>query len=145
MCGIVGFSGNLDKNSLVFATKALSHRGPDDMGIFYSDSGQVGLGHTRLSIIDLSPLGHQPMLSDGESVALVFNGEIYNFQELRTELETKGYAFKSSSDTEVVLNMYLEYGIECLSRLNGIFGIAFYDLLSDDIFLARDGLGVKPL
>jgi asparagine synthase (glutamine-hydrolysing) len=145
MCGIVGFSGGLGKASLVAAAAALNHRGPDDMGIFYNQARQVGLGHTRLSIIDLSPLGHQPMLSDDESVALVFNGEVYNFKTLRSELEKKGYAFKGSSDTEVVLNMYLEYGIECLSQLNGIFSLAVYDSRSDDIFIARDGMGVKPV
>ena len=145
MCGITGFSGHLVKLDLVAATKALGHRGPDDLGTFYDESKKVGLGHTRLSIIELSPLGHQPMVSGDESVCLVFNGEIYNFQDLRVELENKGHAFKGKSDTEVVLNMYLEYGIDCLSKLNGIFGLAVYDGRSDNLYVARDGLGVKPI
>ena len=145
MCGIVGFSGGLDKASLVKATDALMHRGPDDKGTFYAEAQNVGLGHTRLSIIDLSAMGHQPMVSSDQSVILVFNGEIYNFQVLRLELEEKGYIFKGSSDTEVVLNMYLEYGIACLSKLNGIFGLAFFDRRSESLFVARDALGVKPV
>ena len=145
MCGIVGFSGGLDKASLVKATAALTHRGPDDKGTFYAEAQNVGLGHTRLSIMDLSAMGHQPMVSSDQSVILVFNGEIYNFQVLRLELEEKGYIFKGSSDTEVVLNMYLEYGIACLSKLNGIFGLAFFDRRSESLFVARDALGVKPV
>ena len=145
MCGIAGFSGPLDKSKLLAATEALSHRGPDGMGTYYEDSQTVGLGHTRLSILELSPLGHQPMLSIDSSVILIFNGEIYNFQSLRVELEGKGYFFRGKSDTEVVLNMYLEYGIECLSKLNGIFGLAVFDTRSLDLFIARDALGVKPL
>ena len=145
MCGIVGFSGGLDKPSLVKATDALTHRGPDDKGTFYAEAQNVGLGHTRLSIMDLSAMGHQPMVSSDQSVILVFNGEIYNFQLLRSELVEKGYIFKGSSDTEVVLNMYLEYGIACLSKLNGIFGLAFFDCRSESLFVARDALGVKPV
>jgi asparagine synthase (glutamine-hydrolysing) len=145
MCGIVGFSGQSDERRLRAATSALNHRGPDDSGIFYDQASNVGLGHTRLSIIDLSPLGSQPMVSKDNNVVLSFNGEIYNFQELRLQLKAKGYVFKGSSDTEVVLNMYLEYGIGCLSKLNGIFGLAFYDRELGDIFVARDGLGVKPI
>ena len=145
MCGIVGFSGGLDKASLVKATDALTHRGPDDKGTFYAEAQNVGLGHTRLSIIDLSAMGHQPMVSSDQSVILVFNGEIYNFQVLRLGLEEKGYIFKGSSDTEVVLNMYLEYGIDCLPKLNGIFGLAIFDCRSENLFVARDALGVKPV
>ena len=145
MCGIVGFSGDLDSASLVKATNELEHRGPDDNGTFYSSTQKIGLGHTRLSIIDLSSMGHQPMASNDASVVLVFNGEIYNFQVLRLGLEEKGYIFKGSSDTEVVLNMYLEYGIDCLPKLNGIFGLAIFDCRSENLFVARDALGVKPL
>lgn len=145
MCGIVGFSGSLEKERLFAATKSLSHRGPDDAGVFLSKDQAAGLGHTRLSIIDLSPLGHQPMLSEDRSVALVFNGEIYNFQELRAGLESRGYVFNGDSDTEVVLNMYLERGIGCLRLLNGIFGLAVYDGRNDSLFIARDALGVKPI
>jgi len=145
MCGIVGFSGDLSKKDLDIATKVLIHRGPDDTGVFHSESKQIGLGFTRLSILELSQLGHQPMLSNDNNVILTFNGEIYNFKELRSKLEKKGYNFVGNSDTEVVLNMYLEFGIGCLSRLNGIFGLAIFDFRSDELFLARDALGVKPV
>lgn len=145
MCGIVGFSGDLENANLLHATKALDHRGPDDSGTYYEKDKKIGLGHTRLSIIDLSPLGHQPMLSKDKSVILIFNGEIYNFESLRMELKEKGYLFKSKSDTEVVLNMYLEYGIDFLSKLNGIFGLAIYDYRVEELFVARDALGVKPV
>ncbi len=145
MCGIVGFSGDLENTNLLDATKALDHRGPDDSGTYCEKDRKIGLGHTRLSIIDLSSLGHQPMLSEDESVILVFNGEIYNFEALREGLKEKGYLFKSKSDTEVVLTMYLEHGIDFLSKLNGIFGLAIYDYRLDELFVARDALGVKPI
>ncbi len=145
MCGIVGISGDFSEVDLIKATKSLNHRGPDDSGTYINTEQKIGLGHTRLSIIDLSPLGHQPMLSNDESVVLVFNGEIYNFLDLRDQLEKKGYVFKGNSDTEVVLNMYLEFGIECLSYLNGIFGLAIFDQKSNNLYLARDALGVKPI
>ncbi len=103
MCGIVGFSGDLSKKDLDIATKVLIHRGPDDTGVFHSESKQIGLGFTRLSILELSQLGHQPMLSNDNNVILTFNGEIYNFKELRSKLEKKGYNFVGNSDTEVVL------------------------------------------
>ncbi len=145
MCGIVGITGNFSNSDLVKATASLNHRGPDDSGTYINTEHKIGLGHTRLSIIDLSPLGHQPMISSDESVVLVFNGEIYNFLDLRDGLKQKGYRFKGSSDTEVVLNMYLEYGIECLSYFNGIFGLAIFDQRSNNLYLARDALGVKPV
>ncbi len=145
MCGIVGVSGNYNKDDLLKALEHLKHRGPDDDGIYHNDAAKIGLGHTRLSIIDLSSNGHQPMLSQDESIVLVFNGEIYNYQLLRSELIEKNYSFRGESDTEVVLNMYLEYGIECLSHFNGIFSLALYDRNNNDFFIARDGLGVKPL
>jgi len=145
MCGIVGVSGNYHERDLVDAVESLKHRGPDDCGTFVSVDGRVGLGHTRLSIIELSTLGHQPMLSGDGTVALTFNGEIYNFQSLRSELEKKSYIFKGNSDTEVVLNMYLEHGVDCIPMLNGIFGLAIYDSRNDELHVVRDGLGVKPL
>lgn len=145
MCGIVGISGSYNKDDLLKAIEHLKHRGPDDDGIYHNDAAKIGLGHTRLSIIDLSSNGHQPMLSQDESIVLVFNGEIYNYQLLRSELIEKNYSFRGESDTEVVLNMYLEYGIECLSHFNGIFSLALYDRNNNDFFIARDGLGVKPL
>ena len=143
MCGILGFQGSFDPTLLRSSLKLLEHRGPDDTGIFQSTG--VGLGHQRLAILDLSPLGHQPMASANNEIVLVFNGEVYNFRQLRRELEAKGHTLKGSSDTEVVLNLYLTAGQDCLPRLNGIFAFAIWDNRDQTLFLARDGLGVKPL
>ena len=145
MCGIVGVSGDFLEENLSLATEALSHRGPDDHGLYISESAHIGLGHTRLAIIELSPLGHQPMLSTDGEVALIFNGEIYNFKSLREDLKGKGYIFKGNSDTEVVLNMYIEFGMDCLPLLDGIFTLAIHDTRSNELLIARDSLGVKPL
>lgn len=145
MCGLVGYSGNFQKDDLISGVAKLNHRGPDDNGIFIDKKNGVGLGHTRLSIQDLSALGHQPMLSEDGNIALVFNGEIYNFKELKKDLINKGYKFKSGSDTEVILNLYIDMGLEMLDKLNGIFAFAFYDLRTGEIFIARDRLGIKPL
>lgn len=125
------------------ATRMLAHRGPDDQGLFIE--GPIGLGHRRLSIIDLSPLGHQPMISTDERFVIVFNGEIYNFQELRHELEASGRRFRSQSDTEVILVGFEHWGRNVLARLNGIFACAIYDRRERSLLLARDRLGVKPL
>ena len=136
---------------------ALSHRGPDDSGVFENKQQGTCLIHTRLSILDLSALGHQPMLTDDGRVALVFNGELYNFSELRVELENEGYAFHGSSDTEVLLALYMSIRDKCdyrpspdvislmLQRLNGIFAFALWDEDFEGLLLARDALGVKPL
>lgn len=145
MCGIIGISGQLDVAALRAGTAAIAHRGPDDTGVFFDVQSQIGLGHTRLSIVELSELGHQPMLSTDGQVALVFNGEIYNFRELRAELELSGCAFRGNSDTEVVLQLYLTHGQAMLSRLNGIFAIGLWDARRPGLLLARDALGVKPL
>lgn len=155
MCGIAGYSVVTGANSvnlwLIEAKTILNHRGPDDSGIFTDPVKCIGIVHTRLSIIDLSPLGHQPMLSDDGRVALVFNGEIYNFRELRAELEEKGHCFRGHSDTEVLLRLYLEHrhtadGVKAmLLRLNGIFAFALWDADCEAMLLARDALGVKPL
>ena len=145
MCGIIGVSGDFLEVDLVEATSKLNHRGPDDSGTYFNQSDLIGLGHTRLAILDLSSLGHQPMHSNDGNVILIFNGEIYNFHDLKITLEKKGHLFKGTSDTEVVLNMYLEYGIDFLSMLNGIFAIAIFDRRSKNLYLARDALGVKPL
>ena len=145
MCGILGFSGPFDAAALNAGVRAIAHRGPDDFGVFVDEQARVGLGHVRLSIIDPSPLGHQPMVSSDEHVALVFNGEIYNYRELRTELEANGFAFRGHSDTEVLLNMYLAEGEAMLPRLNGIFAFALWDKRNQRLFVARDALGVKPL
>lgn len=145
MCGIVGYSGSFGKAALNSGVLALGHRGPDDSGLYINDAGTLGLGHSRLSILDLSPLGHQPMLSSDSRVALVFNGEIYNFKELCRELESKGHIFRGHSDTEVLLNLYMDRGEAMLSCLNGIFAFALWDERKGSLFVARDGLGVKPL
>lgn len=155
MCGILGFSGTFAPNFLLAGLSAIRHRGPDDFGIYTESEAGVGLGHARLSILDLSPLGHQPMLSDDGCVVLVFNGEIYNFRELRAELETQGHQFRGQSDTEVLLHLYLaqrsaavgsEDGLAAmLRRLNGIFALAIWDSDREALLLARDALGVKPL
>jgi asparagine synthase (glutamine-hydrolysing) len=144
MCGIVGtWGGNL--SNLKAANLLLTHRGPDDGGIYKNDNLNIGLGHRRLSIIDASSLGHQPMYSNDGKTVLVFNGEIYNYKELRSELKRKGFVFQGKSDTEVLLNLYLSEGKEMLSKLNGIFSFAILDTSSESLFVARDALGVKPL
>ncbi len=143
MCGILGFSGAFDPAALSAGLRAISHRGPDDSGVF--TTARLGLGHVRLSILDLSPLGHQPMVSVDGAVVLVFNGEIYNFQELRVGLEARGVVFRGYSDTEVLLNLYLVEGEAMLSKLNGIFAFALWDGRNQSLLVARDALGVKPL
>ena len=145
MCGIVGFSGNFHFKDLDKAVDLISHRGPDYKGTFKDSSLNIGLGHTRLSIIDLSSNGHQPMISTDKNVIVIFNGEIYNFQELRIQLISEGYKFTSDSDTEVILYLYHSKGIEFLKSLNGIFAIAIYDFRNNNLIIIRDGLGVKPL
>lgn len=120
-------------------------RGPDGSGVWEDPEGRVCLGHTRLSIIDLSSDGAQPMVHDSGKVVLTFNGEIYNFKELRSGLVLKGYSFRSTSDTEVILNLYVEYGIGMVSRLRGMFAMAIWDAGKQTLFLVRDQLGIKPL
>lgn len=144
MCGILGISGG-SPDLVKKANSLLEHRGPDDQGVFIDKLAKIGLGHNRLSIIDISPLGHQPMLSMDGKVVMVFNGEIYNFRELRENLEENGCKFNGNSDTEVLLNLYLLDGTEMLSKLNGIFAFAIWDFNQQSLFIARDGLGVKPL
>jgi asparagine synthase (glutamine-hydrolysing) len=159
MCGLVGYvkvpnsaeSLAQDARRLKLACERLHHRGPDDHGLFEDPSAGIGLGHTRLSILDLSPLGHQPMSSDDGQVVLVFNGEIYNFSPLRADLEAKGHRFRGHSDTEVLLQLYLSWRNRSLpleaflGRLNGIFAFALWDQSRGQLLLARDALGVKPL
>ena len=144
MCGIVGTFGSNTK-LIKKACSAIRHRGPDDSGVFVDNKINIALGHQRLSILELSDLGHQPMVSNDKQVVIVFNGEIYNFIELRSNLEKEGYVFKGGSDTEVLLNLYLAHGKEMLSKLNGIFAFAILDISSEILFIARDALGVKPL
>jgi asparagine synthase (glutamine-hydrolysing) len=145
VCGIAGFSGSFDPGLLDRMGAALVHRGPDDAGTSFVPEARVGLAHRRLSIIDLSAAGHQPMWAEGLPVAITYNGEIYNYRELRKELVDDGFAFRGHSDTEVLLNLYLRDGEEMLARLNGIFAFGIWDGRREDLFLARDHLGVKPL
>ncbi len=150
MCGIAGFidfnrNGNLDL--LKKMSDTILHRGPDDSGheLFDTGSAQVGLGFRRLSIIELSALGHQPMKFEEEGLTVIFNGEIYNYQEIRKELEGHGYTFKSHSDTEVILKSYAKWGEKCVERFIGMFAIALYDAQKAKVILFRDRAGVKPL
>jgi len=148
MCGIVGIASQTpiaQRAWLVAGRDAMIHRGPDDAGEWWSADGRVGLAHRRLSIIDLSSAGHQPMHDKSGDLSIVFNGEIYNYQELRVQLITKGHTFRSHSDTEVLLAAYREWGTECLSQLNGMFALALFDARQQTIFLARDRAGEKPL
>ncbi len=147
MCGIVGkidFSPKKEDNLEVIKKmiKAIKHRGPDDDG--YIINGQVALGFVRLSIIDLSNAGHQPMVSDDNNLILTFNGEIYNYIELREELIEKGYIFKTQSDTEVLIKSYQEWGEKCLDRFNGMWAFVIYNRETKEIFGARDRFGIKP-
>jgi asparagine synthase (glutamine-hydrolysing) len=148
MCGIAGeinFDPGrpVDPNRIRRMADALRHRGPDDSGIW--TQGRVALGHRRLSIIDLSPGGRNPMCNEDESVWIVFNGEIYNFRELRARLETNGHHFKSSTDTEVILHLYEDLGPMCVKQLRGMFAFGLWDGRCQRLLLARDRLGVKPL
>jgi asparagine synthase (glutamine-hydrolysing) len=143
MCGICGFYGSEDKDLIKSMTKLLRHRGPDDTGIFTDKN--ISLGHTRLSIIDLSKAGHQPMSNKEGILTISYNGEIYNYKELRKDLEKKGYKFSSSTDTEVVLSSYQEYGEKCIEQFNGMFAFAIWDSTKKSLFIARDRLGIKPL
>ncbi|MCK4827105.1 asparagine synthase (glutamine-hydrolyzing), partial [bacterium] len=149
MCGIVGFRTNRDfsqlQESLPEATSRLIHRGPDNMGLFFDEEAGVGLGHRRLSIIDLSEAGRQPMSSDDGMVHIVYNGEMYNFKEVRKILEGCSHSFSTETDTEVILKAYLEWGIDCLNRFEGMFAFALWDKRSRLLFLTRDRLGIKPL
>jgi len=149
MCGIGGFSFSLEtqsaKDLLNQILEKIKHRGPDDSGIYEEPNKKLGLVHARLSIQDLSSFGHQPMLSEDSQIVIVFNGEIYNFKELRNDLLEKGVKFNGHSDTEVLLNLYIREGVDMLHKLNGIFAFALWDQRSQNLFLARDNFGVKPL
>lgn len=147
MCGVAGIfhletAKPVDPARLQLMTDAIAHRGPDGEGHWFAPG--IGLGHRRLAIIDLAG-GAQPMLSADQAQVISFNGEIYNFREVRSELEQRGHQFSTHSDTEVILAAYRQWGVECLSRLNGMFVFAIYDQRTRQLFLARDRLGVKPL
>lgn len=147
MCGIAGLTRfglpNVEPKVLQEMGEAILHRGPDAGGEFIAEN--IGLCHRRLAIIDLSEAGNQPMLSADEKLVIAFNGEIYNFLELRKELEVEGYKFRTKTDTEVILALYERDGEECLKKLNGMFAFALWDVQKNQLFLARDRLGKKPL
>jgi len=147
MCGIAGvlhFNGApVNRDVVASMTSILAHRGPDGEGLFFGKG--VGLGHRRLAILDLTEAGKQPMSNDDETVWITFNGEIYNFQEIRRELQALGYRFHSGTDTEVVLRAYEEWGSDSLRRFNGMFAFAIWDSRKDSLWVVRDRLGVKPL
>lgn len=148
MCGLVGIASTqpqVERAWLPAARDILSHRGPDGAGLWWSVDRRVGLAHRRLSIIDLSPMGHQPMHLEKFGLSVVFNGEIYNFKELRAWLVRQGHIFRSQSDTEVLLAAYAEWGTGCLEKINGMFAFAIYDAPHKSLFLARDRAGEKPL
>lgn len=147
MCGIAGrisFSGDpVEQHGLKRMTDSIAHRGPDGEGVWTHQNRRVGFGHRRLAILDLSDCGKQPMQYDG--LVITFNGEIYNFIEIRTELKKRGYEFKSNSDTEVILAAYREYGADCLEHFDGMFAFAIWDESKQEVFIARDRFGEKPL
>lgn len=144
ICGIIKFDGNSpEKDKVISMMQRQKHRGPDDEGVFLDKS--VGLGFVRLTATDSGELSHQPMFDDTGNYVIVHNGTIYNYIELREELIDKGIKFKSNSDTEVLLKMYIEYGKDCLDRLNGIFAFVIFNKRSNTVFGARDRFGVKPL
>src|SRR5208283_960770 len=149
MCGIFGIvsRGSASPDLLEKAARSLAHRGPDDSGTIHLKAAEqeIGFAHTRLSIIDISPLGHQPMQDPVTGNWIVYNGEIYNFRELRKELEGVGAEFNSHSDTEVILAAYRVWGESCLTRLCGMFAFAFWDAPRKRLLLARDPMGIKPL
>ena len=147
MCGICGVWGHPDPVKTDKMVAAMHHRGPDDHGTYFDSN--VSIGMARLAVIDLNPTGHQPMSNPEQTIWIVYNGEVYNFQEQRKHLEKMGYRFVSTSDTEVLLRLYEQYGDNFLLRLRGMFALAIYDkrkgLGKERLLLARDQLGIKPL
>lgn len=149
MCGICGTAGFAERQRLEAMTDAIVHRGPDDGGVEIlarpDGTPWIGLGNRRLSIIDLSAAGHMPMRNANGSAVITYNGELFNFQELRPQLEARGFAFRSHTDTEVMLHAYEAWGIDFLTKLNGMFGFALWDAKEQHLLLARDPFGIKPL
>ena len=144
MCGILGcISNNIDRVEFELNLSKLNHRGPDDSGVYFDDN--IALGHTRLSIVDLSKNGHQPMISSCGNFIIVFNGEIYNFEEIKRDLIQKKYKFHSNTDTEVILNGYIEYKEKIADKLSGMFAFSIYNKREKELFFARDRSGIKPL
>lgn len=146
MCGIAGVvnsePGGVESATIHRMCQRIVHRGPDDEGIFVKDG--AGLGVRRLSVIDLAG-GHQPVFNENKTICVVYNGEIYNFPELRADLESRGHVFYTNSDTEVIVHLYEEMGRDCVQKLRGMFAFAIYDTRSRRLLLARDRLGIKPL
>lgn len=146
MCGIAGFWGKGNESVMRAMTATLDHRGPDFSGIFFDPKISLGLGHARLSILDLSSGAHQPFFSEDKRFVIIFNGEIYNFKSIRQDLIERGYGpFQTQGDTEVLLKAYQADGLACLSKLNGMFAFAIFDFDRNELFLARDRMGKKPL
>jgi len=144
MCGILGcISNNIDRVEFELNLSKLNHRGPDDSGVYFDDN--IALGQTRLSIVDLSKNGHQPMISSCGNFIIVFNGEIYNFEEIKRDLIQKKYKFHSNTDTEVILNGYIEYKEKIADKLSGMFAFSIYNKREKELFFARDRSGIKPL
>ena len=149
MCGFAGYynlskTGEVQEQLLNAMQEKISHRGPDDHGVWVSDDKQVGFSHRRLSIVDLSSRGHQPMLDAKNRVVISFNGEIYNYRKLRKYLEFQGYRFSSDTDTEVILYAYLKWGIDCIKQFDGMFAFSLFDLEKNELYLVRDRIGIKP-
>ena len=146
MCGIVGivnFDGdNINPQDLKRMTDRMLHRGPDDEGVYIDNS--FGIGMRRLSIIDVES-GKQPITNENDTLQLVMNGEIYNYIELRNTLKSKGHHFKTGSDAEVIVHLFEEYGIDCIDHLNGMFAFALFDKKEQQLWVARDRVGIKPL
>ncbi|MFQ5409505.1 MAG: asparagine synthetase B family protein, partial [Anaerolineales bacterium] len=150
MCGICGIlqldnGAPVSSELLARMRDRIAHRGPDDAGSHVSPDGRVGLANRRLSIIDLSAAGHQPMCNEDGLVWIAYNGETYNFATLRRDLGARGHAFRSHTDTEVIVHLYEEYGPDCVHHMRGMFAFAIWDERRQRLFLARDRLGVKPL
>jgi asparagine synthase (glutamine-hydrolysing) len=145
MCGIIGVAGINESHPAQAACRTLMHRGPDDGDVRFFSEASLALGHRRLSIIDLSPLGRQPMANEEQTVWISFNGEIYNFAELKKQLDSSRHTFASETDTEVILHLYEERGTEAFRLLNGMFAFALYDARIARLFLVRDHAGIKPL
>ncbi|MEP6927669.1 MAG: asparagine synthase (glutamine-hydrolyzing) [Ginsengibacter sp.] len=148
MCGIAGYisiNNSITTDQLVKATNLLEHRGPDAEGFYFSDDEKLGLGHRRLSILDLSSSANQPMFSMDGRYVMIYNGEIYNFKELKQKLKDNGASLKTTSDTEVILQLFAEQGVSCFKDFNGMFSLAIYDLQKKNITLCRDHAGIKPL
>ena len=143
MCGILGIIGKVDEANFRHALDLMRHRGPDDSGVFHK--GNFHMGFRRLSIIDLSREANQPMFSEDGRFGILFNGEIYNFREIRDELLNAGHSFTTTGDTEVILRSFKQWGTGCFKRFNGMFSIAIFDFVNEEVTLARDRLGIKPL